>query len=124
MNFNPLMLLPLIMGGKNGGDADMTKMLEMMNVLKDGNPDALLNALPVDDKTKTVLNMVNGLNAANQSVATEETEDFVARREKTQSRRTNFRRGHKSRAQRAYERRGRQALNAAILEICGYYANR
>ena len=26
--------------------------------------------------------MVNGLNAANQSVATEETEDFVARREK------------------------------------------
>ena len=28
MNFNPLMLLPLIMGGKNGGDADMTKMLE------------------------------------------------------------------------------------------------
>lgn len=81
MNFNPLMLLPLIMGGKNGGDADMTKMLEMMNVLKDGNPDALLSALPVDDKTKTVLNMVNGLNAANQSVATEETEDFVARRE-------------------------------------------
>ena len=54
MNFNPLMLLPLIMGGKNGGDADMTKMLEMMNVLKDGN----------------------------QSVATEETEDFVARCEK------------------------------------------
>ncbi|UKI13796.1 MAG: hypothetical protein L6V85_06335 [Clostridiales bacterium] len=52
MNFNPLMLLPLIMGGKNGGDADMTKMLEMMNVLKDGNPDALLSALPVDDKTK------------------------------------------------------------------------
>ena len=76
MNFNPLMLLPLIMGGKNGGDADMTKMLEMMN------PDALLSALPVDDKTKTVLNMVNGLNAANQSVATEETEDFVVRREK------------------------------------------
>lgn len=82
MNFNPLMLLPLIMGGKNGGDADMTKMLEMMNVLKDGNPDALLSALPVDDKTKTVLNMVNGLNAANQSAATSETEDFVAPREK------------------------------------------
>lgn len=52
MNFNPLMLLPLIMGGKNGGDADMTKMLEMMNVLKDGNPDALLSALPVDDKNE------------------------------------------------------------------------
>lgn len=82
MNFNPLMLLPLIMGGKNGGDADMTKMLEMMNVLKDGNPDALLSALPVDDKTKIVLNMVNGLNAANQSVTTEEPEDFVVRREK------------------------------------------
>lgn len=82
MNFNPLMLLPLIMGGKNGGDADMTKMLEMMNVLKDGNPDALLNALPVDDKTKTVLNMVNGLNAANQSAATTENEDVVVPREK------------------------------------------
>lgn len=82
MNFNPLMLLPLIMGGKNGGDADMTKMLEMMNVLKDGNPDALLSALPVDDKTKTVLNMVNGLNAANQSAATTENEDFVVQREK------------------------------------------
>ena len=81
MNFNPLMLLPLIMGGKNGGDADMTKMLEMMNVLKDGNPDALLSALPVDDKTKTVLNMVNGLNAANQSMATEN-EDVVVQREK------------------------------------------
>ena len=68
MNFNPLMLLPLIMGGKNGGDnADMTKMLEMMNVLKDGSPDALLNALPVDDKTKTMLNMVNGLNAVNHN---------------------------------------------------------
>ena len=53
MNFNPLMLLPLIMGGKNGGDADMTKMLEMINFLKDANPDALLRAIHVDDKTKT-----------------------------------------------------------------------
>ena len=32
--------------------------------------------------SRHLLNMVNGLNAANQSVATEETEDFVAQRDK------------------------------------------
>lgn len=68
MNFNPLMLLPLLLGNKNGGDNnDMTKMLEMMNVLKDGNPDAVLNALPVDEKTKTMLNMVKGMSALNDT---------------------------------------------------------
>ncbi|UKI51518.1 MAG: hypothetical protein L6V79_04630 [Clostridium sp.] len=119
MNFNPLMLLPLIMGGKNGGDADMTKMLEMMNVLKDGNPDALLNALPVDDKTKNRAEYGERIKRRKSKRGDRRTRRLCRPARKTPSRRTNFRRGHKSRAQRAYERRRRQALNAAILEICG-----
>mgnify|MGYP004645441355 CR=1 FL=1 len=75
MNFNPLMLLPLMMGAKND-DNDMSKMLEMMNVLKDGSPDALLNALPVDEKTKTMLNMVGGMNALKNTSDNNSPADF------------------------------------------------
>lgn len=62
MDFNPMTLLPLIMGnGKEGANPDMQKMLGMLTSMQSGNTDALLDMLGGDEKTKNIISLMKGM---------------------------------------------------------------
>lgn len=63
MDINPMMLLPLLMNKSDNDSGDAEKMMKMMAAMANGgNPENLMEMLPVDEKTKSMLNMFKTLN--------------------------------------------------------------
>lgn len=63
MDINPMMLLPLLMNKSDNNSADAENMMKMMAAMaKGGNPENIMDMLPVDEKTKSMLNMFKTLN--------------------------------------------------------------
>ncbi len=74
MNINPMMMLPLLLNKNGNGENndDMTKMLSVISAMKNGDgTDAVMNLLPVDEKTRAMINMFKDINAPpSENVAT------------------------------------------------------